>query len=136
MGRTRAGKVADGVGFDVYDLRTTRALWQGTGASITRKARGYKFANTQHTQTMEERDPFRAATYTEFHNRSRVRPSRRSVFPDDLTLFPQWEYKQHKWGMSIDLNCVHRMPGLHHRLPVGKQYPGSRARKRSPRAVT
>ena len=24
--------------------------------------------------------------------------------PKDLSLFPQWEYKQHKWGMSIDLN--------------------------------
>src|SRR5262249_52007761 len=39
-GRTRAGKVADGVGFDTYHLRTTDALWRGTGASIARKSGG------------------------------------------------------------------------------------------------
>jgi molybdopterin-containing oxidoreductase family iron-sulfur binding subunit len=106
-GRTRAGRVADGVGFDAYSLRTTRDLWQGAGAEITRKGRDYKFANTQHTQTMEERDPFRAVSYTDFHtNPAFARPADEQV-PNDLTLFPQWEYKQHKWGMSIDLNsCV------------------------------
>jgi molybdopterin-containing oxidoreductase family iron-sulfur binding subunit len=103
-GRTRAGKVADGVGFDAYALRTTEAPWQDTVAKITRKSRGYKFANTQHTQTMEERDPFRVATYAEFHeNPEFAGPEDRRV-PTDLTLFPQWNYNQHKWGMSIDLN--------------------------------
>jgi MoCo/4Fe-4S cofactor protein with predicted Tat translocation signal len=106
-GRTRAGKVADGVGFDVYALRTTGSLWQDVGASITRKRGGYAFANTQHTQTMEERDPFRASTYAGFHqNPEFARPEEQRV-PSDLTLFPQWTYNQHKWGMSIDLNaCV------------------------------
>ena len=103
-GRTRAGKVADGIGFDAYALRTTSELWQGTGAHITRKARGYKFASTQHTQTMEERDPFRAATYAKFHKDPEfARPEEKHV-PKELTLFPQWEYNKHKWGMSIDLN--------------------------------
>jgi molybdopterin-containing oxidoreductase family iron-sulfur binding subunit len=106
-GRTRAGKVADGVGFDAYSVRTTNTLWQGTGANITRKARDYKFATTQHTQTMEERDPFRAATYVEFHKTPDFAQPEEKRVPNDLTLFPQWEYKQHKWGMSIDLNsCV------------------------------
>jgi MoCo/4Fe-4S cofactor protein with predicted Tat translocation signal len=106
-GRTRAGKVADGIGFDAYSVRTTNTLWQGTGANITRKTRDYKFATTQHTQTMEERDPFRAATYAEFHKTPDfARPEEKRV-PNGLTLFPQWEYNQHKWGMSIDLNsCV------------------------------
>ena len=106
-GRTRAGRVADGVGFDAYSLRTTRELWRGAGVNITRKGSDYKFANTQHTQTMEERDPFRAATYADFlKDPAFARPADRQV-PNDLTLFPQWEYKQHKWGMSIDLNsCV------------------------------
>ena len=103
-GRTRAGKVADGIGFDAYRLRATGALWQGTGANITRKSHGYKFANTQHTQTMEERDPFRAATFAEFHrNPEFARPEEKRV-AKDLSMFPMWEYKQHKWGMSIDLN--------------------------------
>jgi len=104
-GRTRAGRVADGVGFDAYALRTTEALWQTTGAKITRKSGDYKFANTQHTQTMEERDPFRAGTFADYHkNPTFARPEDTRV-PDDLTLFPLWNYKQHKWGMSIDLNA-------------------------------
>jgi len=106
-GRTRAGKVADGVGFNAYALRATEALWHGAGAKITRKSQGYNFANTQHTQTMEERDPFRAATYAGFHEKPDfARPEEKRV-PAELTLFPQWEYSQHKWGMSIDLNaCI------------------------------
>ena len=104
-GRTRAGKIADGVGFNAYTLRTTTALWCSSGANITRKSRGYKFANTQHTQTMEERDPFRAATYAEFHKHPEfARPEEQRV-AKDVTLFPQWPYNQHKWGMSIDLNA-------------------------------
>jgi molybdopterin-containing oxidoreductase family iron-sulfur binding subunit len=103
-GRTRAGRVADGVGFSAYLLRTASSLWRDTGARITRKRRGYEFATTQHTQTMEERDPFRAATYAEYRKDPEfARPEEKRV-PPDLSMFPQWGYKQHKWGMSIDLN--------------------------------
>jgi len=103
-GRTRSGRVADGVGFDAYALRTTETPWQDTGAKLTPKSHGYKFANTQHTQTMEERDPFRVATYAEFHKDPEfARPEEKRV-SKDTTLFPQWPYNQHKWGMSIDLN--------------------------------
>ena len=49
-------------------------------SSITRKSRGYKFANTQHTQTMEERDPFRVATFAEYHkNPEFARPEEKRV---------------------------------------------------------
>ncbi len=106
-GRTRAGRIANHVGFNAYTLRATNALWHVTGASIERKSRGYKFANTQHTQTMEERDPFRAATLAEYHRDPEfARPAEDHV-PDNHTLFPLWTYNQHKWGMSIDLTaCV------------------------------
>ncbi len=106
-GRTRAGRVADGVGFNAYKLRTSGVPWLGSGASITRKSHGYNFATTQHTQTMEERDPFRAATLTEYHNHPEfARPEDQRV-ANDMSMFPQWQYNQHKWGMSIDLTaCV------------------------------
>ncbi|MEP6538124.1 MAG: TAT-variant-translocated molybdopterin oxidoreductase [Bryobacteraceae bacterium] len=103
-GRTRAGRVADGVGFNAYALRSSASLWQAAGATITRKSRGYEFATTQHTQTMEEHDPFRAATYAHFHKEPEfARPEEKQV-PKDLSMFPMWNYDQHKWGMSIDLN--------------------------------
>ncbi len=106
-GRTRAGRVADGVGFNAYLLRTATAPGHALGGSITRKSHGYKFATTQHTQTMEERDPFRVATLDEYHgNPEFARPPENKV-PDDHSMFPLWDYNKHKWGMSIDLTaCV------------------------------
>jgi molybdopterin-containing oxidoreductase family iron-sulfur binding subunit len=104
-GRTRAGRVANDIGFNAYVLRTTDAVWQKSGVSLARKGGGYEFANTQHTQTMEERDPFRAATYSEYHQDPEfARPKEKHV-SSDTTMFPQWEYNKHKWGMSIDLNA-------------------------------
>jgi len=106
-GRTRAGKVADDLGFNAYALRTTDAPWHGGGAEITRKSKGFRFATTQHAQTMEERDPFRVATFAEYHKEPEfARPEEKRV-PQELTIYPGWEYRAHKWGMSIDLNaCV------------------------------
>jgi MoCo/4Fe-4S cofactor protein with predicted Tat translocation signal len=106
-GRSRAGKVGNGVGFNAYALRTSAAVWQGSGVNVTRKSGGFKFAATQHTQTMEERDPFRAATFAEYHqNQGFANPEEKHVTPD-TTMFPQWEYNKHKWGMAIDLTaCI------------------------------
>ena len=103
-GRTRAGNIADGVGFNAYALRSSGSLWHGQGATIARKSRGYTFAATQHTQSMEEHDPFRAATYEEFHKEPEFAHPEDKQVPKDLALFPLWNYDQHKWGMSIDLN--------------------------------
>jgi MoCo/4Fe-4S cofactor protein with predicted Tat translocation signal len=106
-GRTRAGKVADGIGFNTYAIRTSGSPWIDGGVQVTRKSGGYAFATTQHTQTMEERDPFRAATFAQYHKEPEfARPPENHV-PDDHSMFPLWNYKQHKWGMSIDLTaCV------------------------------
>ena len=66
-GRTRAGKVADGVGFNAYALRTSASPWLDSACRSPESRDGYKFATTQHAQTMEERDPFRVATFAEYH---------------------------------------------------------------------
>jgi len=106
-GRPRAGRVGNKIGFDAYALRSSTAPWQVAGASITRKSGGFKFANTQHTQTMEERDPFRAGTIAEYRQNPRFARPEDQIVADDHTMFPLWEYKAHKWGMSIDLTaCV------------------------------
>jgi molybdopterin-containing oxidoreductase family iron-sulfur binding subunit len=106
-GRTRAGKVANGIGFNAYAIRSSAAPWADTGAAITKKSSGYRFATTQHTQTMEERDPFRVATLAEYHANPQFANPPEDKVPDSHSMFPLWEYKQHKWGMSIDLtSCV------------------------------
>lgn len=107
-GRTRVGKIADGIGFNAYVLRSSTSPWIASGAAITRKSGGYQFATTQHTQTMEERDPFRAATYSEYHQRPEFARPEEDRVPDSHTMFPLWDYSnRHKWGMSIDLTaCI------------------------------
>src|ERR1700722_10688236 len=104
-GRTRAGKVADGVGFNAYSIRNSASPWIETGAEITRKSRGHVFATTQHTQTMEERDPFRVTTFAEYHKDPEFARPEENRVPDTHSMFPLWEYQQHKWGMSIDLTA-------------------------------
>jgi len=106
-GRTRAGKVADGVGFNAYALRASTSPWLDAGVQITRKAHGHVFATTQHTQTMEERDPFRVATFASYHDNPQFANPEENRVSDAHSMFPLWEYKQHKWGMSIDLTaCI------------------------------
>jgi len=107
-GRTRAGRIADGAGFNAYAIRDSTSPWVDRGAQITRKPGTHAFATTQHTQTMEERDPFRIATYSEYHkDPGFARPVEDRV-SDTHTMFPLWDYgNRHKWGMSIDLTaCV------------------------------
>jgi molybdopterin-containing oxidoreductase family iron-sulfur binding subunit len=103
-GRTRSGRIAEGIGFNAYSLRRTDALWRGDAAKITRKSHGYQFAHTQNTQSMGEHDPFRTASYAEFHKNPELALSPEEHVPKELSLFPQWKYPQHRWGMSIDLN--------------------------------
>jgi molybdopterin-containing oxidoreductase family iron-sulfur binding subunit len=106
-GRARAGRVGDDVGFNAYAIRDSAAPWSDTGVEISRTSRGYVFATTQHTQTMEERDPFRVATFAEYHKDPQFARPVEDRVPDDHTLFPLWQYQKHKWGMSIDLTaCV------------------------------
>ncbi|HEY3743663.1 MAG TPA: TAT-variant-translocated molybdopterin oxidoreductase [Bryobacteraceae bacterium] len=104
-GRRRSGRISNGIGFNAYLLRTTNAMAHNHGASVTRVSRGYGFANTQITQTMEERDPFRAGTFAEYHKNPEFASPPEDHVPPGMTLFPMWSYPDHKWGMSIDLTA-------------------------------
>ncbi len=65
-GRTRAGHVGNEVGFNAYLLRTSSAPWNDYGLELNKVGGDHEFATTQHTQTMEEREPFRVATLDEY----------------------------------------------------------------------
>jgi MoCo/4Fe-4S cofactor protein with predicted Tat translocation signal len=104
-GRTRVGRIGNNIGFNAYALRATNAMEHGVGANLARRSSGYPFATTQHTQTMEERDPFRIATYDEYRKDPEFAEPKERRIPKELSLFPGYEYSGHKWGMSIDLNA-------------------------------
>lgn len=106
-GRTHAGAVGNGAGFNAYLLRTSDAFWQAGGVEIHPTGNSYPLATTQMHEDMEGRDlvvsePF--ATYrndADFVKKIHPEPER------DETLYPAWSYTGYSWGMSIDLTaCV------------------------------
>ena len=64
-GRRRAGRAANGAGFDVYPLRNAGSPYYATGATVRKLNEKFRLAATQHHFTMEGRDPVRVATLDE-----------------------------------------------------------------------
>ncbi|HVD93604.1 MAG TPA: TAT-variant-translocated molybdopterin oxidoreductase [Vicinamibacterales bacterium] len=91
--------------FDVYRLRTSDALWFGSGLEISKTGGRYVIARTQEHHLMEGRAPVRSATVEEYHRDPDVIAKQGERPPKTLTMIPEWEYKGHKWGMSIDLTA-------------------------------
>jgi molybdopterin-containing oxidoreductase family iron-sulfur binding subunit len=103
-GRTRAGKVGTGLGFNAYSLRTADAPWFGSGLTIGRTEERYPLASTQMHQSIEGRDLVRAGTVEQF----RTEPDfaqKPDVHRLDISLYPKFEYKDNSWGMVIDLSA-------------------------------
>jgi MoCo/4Fe-4S cofactor protein with predicted Tat translocation signal len=101
-GRTHSGRISNGIGFNAYALRTADGLGHHQGVQVRRVSRGYEFAQTQHTQTMEDRDPLHVSTLADYRNDRAPAAAKEKQTP---TLFPLWPYPNHKWGMSIDLTA-------------------------------
>jgi MoCo/4Fe-4S cofactor protein with predicted Tat translocation signal len=113
-GRTRAGRIGTGAGFDVYPLRTSQAPWFADGAKLTPTGETYYLASTQGYQTMETPDgSVRPLVQERSLEEYRKDPNfaKEDEPPKDLTLYKPWEFPYDKetysWGMAIDLNsCV------------------------------
>jgi len=115
QGRTRAGRVGTGVGFDAFGLRTSEAPWFGAGAEIVRTGETTKLACTQDHWTIdqrahaeaERRHLVRSATLEEFRGEPEVFRRMGHDPAPGLSLYPPHAYEGHAWGMTIDLNsCV------------------------------
>ncbi len=94
-GRTAAGSVGTGRGFNAYRLRSRDALWQQSGLHVGKTGRRYALVTTQQHFAMEGRDLVRV-----------VAPDALSVpLPAaNPTLYPPWKSGGYAWGMSIDLS--------------------------------
>jgi molybdopterin-containing oxidoreductase family iron-sulfur binding subunit len=127
-GRTRAGRVGTGVGFDAYALRTSDAPGFGRGLEVAKTGDRVSLACTQAHHAMNEREPVRHTTAAEFARDPRfITPELdtaaekaavtaiphgepppaaerdRRLVP--LTLYEEWPYPARKWGMAIDLSA-------------------------------
>ncbi|MGB9086472.1 MAG: TAT-variant-translocated molybdopterin oxidoreductase [Terriglobales bacterium] len=112
-GRTRAGRVGTGAGFDVYPLRTSQAPWFADGAKLTPAGETYDLASTQGYQSMETPDGSeRPLVQTRSLEEYKKEPNfaKEGEPPAELTLYkPPVDYSKevYSWGMAIDLNaCV------------------------------
>jgi molybdopterin-containing oxidoreductase family iron-sulfur binding subunit len=106
-GRTRAGRVGTGVGFNAYLLRTSDAPWFDSGLEIRKTGEQQKLATTQGHYQMEGRHLARSGTLREFQaNPSFVHEVEKKK-PPEGSLYPEYRYEDYAWAMTVDLGaCV------------------------------
>ncbi len=106
-GRTHSGRAGNGAGFNAYLLRKSDALWSGTGAELHKLDTPYPLATTQMQQSMEHRDVVIWNTLDGYKQDPGFAKAKNHAPENNLTLYPHWNYKGYKWGLSIDLTaCV------------------------------
>jgi molybdopterin-containing oxidoreductase family iron-sulfur binding subunit len=129
-GRTRAGRVGNGAGFDAYRLRASAAQWSGSGLTVRKTGRTYTLACTQMHHSMEDREPARNGTLDEYkkdqdfvlmrmdeeHQRfqrelvplpagaEKPEPPKDDPRLHPLSLYQPPESPSNRWGMAIDLS--------------------------------
>jgi MoCo/4Fe-4S cofactor protein with predicted Tat translocation signal len=125
-GRTKAGKVAQNTGFNVYPLRASNSLWFGGNLTIEKTGKTYELVTTQNHYSMEGRDIVRVGTLAEYRSNGHFfdekYPSHHggghgeegeghaaegeSKHTAPISLYPKYDYsKNYAWGMAIDLNA-------------------------------
>ena len=103
-GRTRAGRVGNGAGFNTYALRGSAAPWYGA-ATITKTGDTYDLVGTQDHWSIEGRNIIRSATLEEFKAQPAfVKAMEHGKFDKRISLYADKEYKGNQWGMAIDMN--------------------------------
>jgi MoCo/4Fe-4S cofactor protein with predicted Tat translocation signal len=130
-GRQNGGRVAGGLGFNAYAIRTSNALLFAPGATLTKTGKTYEFAVTKShytdhrsveaggdgsgTHSLEgneanTRGIVRYATLDEFKENPNFAHDEEKEPEDpepDNSMFNNWRYDKNAWGMAIDMNsCV------------------------------
>ena len=116
-GRTKAGKVADGVGVNAYPLLaydgetiTNKIV---SGVSVEPVGTEYRIAQTQTSQTYMGRETVIQETVLKSYqedpqagrNFPKIATSEGFKKPQAVSLWKGHEYANHHWGMAIDLNA-------------------------------
>jgi MoCo/4Fe-4S cofactor protein with predicted Tat translocation signal len=101
-GRTRAGRVGTGMGFDAGWIRPYAAPWIGSGLEVRRTGSKWPLAATQTHSSMEGREPIRVATLDEYAKNPTF--AQAEVQKNPLSLYPDVKSEGNAWGMAIDLN--------------------------------
>jgi len=120
QGRQRGGKVCKGVGFNVYQLRTSEHPWMASGIKVSQAKGEHLLACTQGHQNMEGRELVRSATLEKYeedphfaqhageHHPGKGKKKEKDEAASKrkpLTLYQPFPYDGHKWGMVINLGA-------------------------------
>ncbi|WP_197442676.1 TAT-variant-translocated molybdopterin oxidoreductase [Lignipirellula cremea] len=108
-GRSRAGRVGNGAGFNAYALQNSLSPWRQAGVTIRATGEQFPLSATQHHHLMEGRDIVRTGELEELHHdpdhlpfmHVHEHPEATSLFPADAHSYDDEKYK---WAMTIDLN--------------------------------
>ncbi|MGA6097645.1 TAT-variant-translocated molybdopterin oxidoreductase [Stutzerimonas marianensis] len=99
-GRERAGRVGDGLGYDVAPLRTAQQPWMRHGARLARLDDHMRLASTQPHHVLQGQDLIRSHPREEAFRE--VAPK-----PEAISLYPPRQPRDTAWGMVIDLDqCI------------------------------
>lgn len=120
-GRTKAGKVADGIGQNVYPLVTLvngSLNYSASNVKFELTEEDYQVAQTQTHQTymgrqtvikeyplakfQEAPEKLQEGFSTKIH--TWVEKGAHDMEAEKMTMYKNHDYKNHHWGMSIDLN--------------------------------
>ena len=104
-GRTAAGRIGNGSGFNTYRLRTVSACDAAQGLTVRKTNDTYALSSTQDHSSMEGRPLVREATLGEY----REKPDFAGEMVEHPPLQSLWQEHSYdtgyQWGMSIDLNA-------------------------------
>ncbi|MFZ9045007.1 MAG: TAT-variant-translocated molybdopterin oxidoreductase [Cyclobacteriaceae bacterium] len=114
-GRTKAGKVANGLGVNAYELLSMRngyVSYNQLHASVSVSGESYRVAQTQTSQTYMGRETVvQESILSEFQNDPqagrhfpKIATSEGFKKPYAVSLWKGHEYANHHWGLAIDLN--------------------------------
>jgi molybdopterin-containing oxidoreductase family iron-sulfur binding subunit len=109
-GRTRCGRVGQGVGHRVEGLRTTAGFFRA-GAAVTRTGQTYDLVTTQEHHTLTEpitglqREGIVVEESLAHYREGKIHLPHQ---PEPASLFKGFDYsKGNQWGIAIDLNaCI------------------------------
>ncbi|NCN95094.1 MAG: 4Fe-4S dicluster domain-containing protein, partial [Bdellovibrionales bacterium] len=127
-GRTRGGKVCDGVGINAFNFAQVQSgelITSGLPIEVKVLKKSYSLACTQGHHSMEGRQIVVEETLAQFVKNPGGNVHRHKM----MTMFEEHKYPGHKWGMTIDLNsctgcgaCVIACQSENNIPTVGKKY--------------
>ncbi|MGO4524345.1 TAT-variant-translocated molybdopterin oxidoreductase [Microvirga sp. 2MCAF35] len=96
-GRRQAGRIGNGIGFDAYAVRPSRRPWIASG-EIRKVGETIPVISTQQHHSLQGRDIVRVVA----SDKDAVEAA-----TEQPSLYPDWSYEGHAWGMAIDLDaCI------------------------------